>query len=85
MSWSSAALPPPRGVPPATLESRALFRVHAAAVVEQAAPPKLDPSVVIVTDSDGGVVAFTSGKKLAILAEMRNRLRPAAPPEPTAA
>lgn len=71
MSWSSAAAPPPRGAPPATLESRALFRVQAAAVVEQAAPPKTDPHVVIITGADGEMVAFTSSRKLAILAEAR--------------
>ena len=72
MSWASAAVPP-RGAPPATLESRALFRVQSAALVEPAAPPKTDPNVVIVTDRDGGVVAFTSGRKLTILAEARAR------------
>ena len=70
MSWSSAAVPPSR-TPPATLEARALFRVHTAALVERATPMKADPNVVLITGADGGMVAFAPSEKLAILAAER--------------
>ena len=72
MSWSLAAVPPSR-TPPATLESRALFRVHTAALVERAAPMKADPNVVLITHADGDMVAFAPSEKLAILAAERNK------------
>ena len=83
MSWLSAASPPLRGAPPATLESRALFRVQAAALVEPAAPQKTDPNVVIVTKANGEVIAFTASDKLTILAAHRVRRRPVTPSTPT--
>lgn len=73
MSWSMASAPPPRGAPPATLESRALFRVQAAAVVERAAPIIPDPNVVVVTFADGEMRAYTPSDKLTILADVRQR------------
>lgn len=85
MSWSMASAPPPRGAPPATLESRVLFRVQAAAVVERAAPVIPDPNVVVVTFADGEMRAYTPSHKLAILADARQRRRATKAPTPPSA
>ncbi|MES1200683.1 MAG: hypothetical protein ABUS57_04455 [Pseudomonadota bacterium] len=63
--------------PPATLEARALFRVHTAALHGPPAPAPVAPDqqVVVVTDENGGVTVYPASRKLAILAVERNRLR----------
>jgi len=59
--------------PPATLEARALFRVHAAAIHAAPSPAPADPEVVVMTRADGSVVAYPPSPKLVILAAERAR------------
>ena len=77
---SLAPTPPPKGAPPDTLESRANFRMHSAAISEPAVPQAVDRRVVLVTDADGGLVVYPPSRKLAILAEERAKRTPAKPP-----
>lgn len=84
MSWSLAANPPPKGQLPATLEGSGSFCVNTAALVRPATPMRGDPSVVMLTREDGGVVVYPPSAKLAILAIERAKRIPAAPtPPPT--
>lgn len=59
--------------PPATLEARALFRVHTAALHGPPAPAPVEPDMVVAPTADGGVVVFPSSPKLVILAAERAR------------
>ena len=59
--------------PPATLEARALFRVHTAALHAAPSPASMNPEVVLMTHADGRVVAYPSSPKLVILAVERAR------------
>lgn len=70
MAQSLAPIPPRGGVP-ATLEAMASFRVKTAALSRPAAPMKGDPSVVLLTAPDGGVVVYPPSEKLVILAARR--------------
>jgi len=71
MAQSLAPIPPRGGVP-ATLESMSSFRVKTAALSRPAGPiQKPDPTMVIVTSPDGGVVVYPPSDKLAILAARR--------------
>lgn len=84
MSDSLALTLPSRG-PPATLEARALFRVKTAALHGQAAPQAGDPSMILVTKADGGVVVYPPSTKLAILAAERAKRQARAAEPPSAA
>lgn len=66
-------LSPLRLSAPATLEAHALFRVKTAALSQPAAPAKADPTMVLVTGADGGVVVYQPSDKLIILAAHRPR------------
>lgn len=68
---SSLAPTPPRGGFPATQEGVTSFRVKTAALSRPAAPSPGDPSMVLVTNADGGVVVYPPSKKLVILAARR--------------
>jgi hypothetical protein len=68
---SLAPAPPPKGDRPATLEGVASFRVHTAALSRPAAPERVDPNMVLVTDAAGCVVVYPASDKLAILAGER--------------
>jgi len=71
---SSLAPLPPQGRPPATLEGVSSFRVKTAALSRPAGPlQKPDPSMVLVTSEDGGVVVYPPSEKLVILAAKRPR------------
>ncbi|MES1156327.1 MAG: hypothetical protein ABUL73_00985 [Alphaproteobacteria bacterium] len=59
--------------PPATLEARALFRVHTAALHAAPSPTLMNAEVVVMTRPDGRVVAYPPSPKLAILAVERER------------
>ncbi|MBS0386268.1 MAG: hypothetical protein JSS00_13075 [Proteobacteria bacterium] len=65
-----APVPPPKGAP-ATLEGKASFRVHTAALSRPAGPVRADPTMVLITNPDGGVVVYPPSDKLAILAAER--------------
>jgi hypothetical protein len=62
---------PPRSGVPATLEAVNSFRVKTAALSRPAAPAKGDPSMVLITTPDGGVVVYPPSDKLVILAARR--------------
>jgi len=68
---SSLAPTPPAGRHPATLEGVTSFRVKTAAISRPAAPMKADPTMVLVTGADGGVVVYPPSEKLVILAARR--------------
>jgi hypothetical protein len=70
MAQSLAPIPP-RGGQPATLEGLASYRVKTAALSRPAAPAKGDPSMVLITTPDGGVVVYPPSDKLVILAARR--------------
>lgn len=71
---SSLAPLPPRGGSPATLEGMATFRMKTAALSRPAVPMRGDPSMVLVTGADGGVVVYPPSDKLIILAARRAEL-----------
>lgn len=71
MASSLAPTPPPVGRHPATLEGVTSFRVKTAAISRPAAPAKADPTMVLVTTPDGGVVVYPPSEKLVILAARR--------------
>jgi hypothetical protein len=70
---SSLAPTPPAGRHPATLEGVTSFRVKTAGISRPAAPLKSDPSIVLVTTPDGGVVVYPPSERLVILAARRAR------------
>jgi len=70
MASSLAPTPALRGCP-ATLESVASFRVKTAALMRPAGPQRADPNMVLLTNSDGGVVVYPPSEKLIILAARR--------------
>lgn len=72
MASSLAPLPPRNGFP-ATLESVTSYRVKTAALSRPAAPLRVDPNMVLVTNPDGGVVVYPPSEKLVILAARRAR------------
>lgn len=74
---SSLAPRPPSGGQPATLEALASFRVKTAALSRPAGPTRTDPSVVLVTNADGGLVVYPPSEKLVILAARRAQRAPA--------
>ncbi|MFZ2030918.1 MAG: hypothetical protein WAU68_11460 [Vitreimonas sp.] len=51
----------------------ASFRVHTAALSRPASPVRADPSMVLITTEDGGVVVYPPSDKLAILAAERTK------------
>jgi len=61
----------PDGDFPATLEGVTSFRVKTAAIARPAAPQKGDPTMVLLTAADGGVVVYPPSDKLVILAARR--------------
>ena len=72
MSWLATAAPPPKGDRlPATLEGNGTFCVKTAGISRPAAPMKGDPSMVLVTAADGGVVVYPPSEKLVILEARR--------------
>lgn len=72
MNDSSALTPPRRPGPPPTLEERALFRAHVAALHDDAPTPQAaDFEVVVVTDENGAVTVYPPSDKLVILAAFR--------------
>ena len=74
-----APTPPPKGAP-ATQEGVSSFRVHTAALSRPAGPVRADPSMVLITTPDGGVVVYPPSDKLAILAaERAKRAKKATP------
>ena len=76
---SLAPAPPPKGAP-ATHEGVSSFRVHTAALSRPAAPLRADPTMVLVTTPEGGVVVYPPSNKLAILAaERAKRVQKATP------
>lgn len=78
MSWSVAAVPPPKGKLPATLEGTGSFCVKTAALLRPAAPISQPVSdAVLVTGEDGGVIVYPPSDKLVILAAERGRRAPA--------
>lgn len=69
---SSLAPTPPTGRHPATLEGVSSFRVKTAGISRPAGPiQKPDPTMVLVTAPDGGVVVYPPSEKLVILAARR--------------
>jgi hypothetical protein len=74
----SLAPMPQRRDGPATLESRALFRMRCAELHEPASPMAPHPEIVLVSRADGSVVVYPPSEKLVILAAARKALRPAA-------
>ncbi|MBI3438832.1 MAG: hypothetical protein HY054_09350 [Proteobacteria bacterium] len=79
---SLAPAPPPGGAPP-TQEGVVSFRVHTAALSRPASPVRADPTVVLVTTADGGVLVYPPSDKLAILAAERARRMKSATPANT--
>jgi len=76
---SLAPAPPPSGAP-ATREGVSSFRVHTAALSRPAGPERADPSMVLITTPNGGVVVYPPSDKLAILAaERAKRVKKATP------
>ena len=76
MASSLAPTPALKGCP-ATLESVASFRVKTAALMRPAGPQRADPSMVLMTNADGGVVVYPPERKLIILARAGPaRMRP---------
>jgi hypothetical protein len=76
---SLAPAPPPKGAP-ATQEGVSSFRVHTAALSRPAGPLRADPTMVLITTPDGGVVVYPPSNKLAILAaERAKRVQNATP------
>ena len=71
MASSLAPAPPYGGYPPPTQEGITSFRVKTAALSRPAAPMKGDPTMVLVTGADGGVVVYPPSDKLIILAARR--------------
>jgi hypothetical protein len=67
---SLAPVPPPKGAP-ATQEGVSSFRVHTAALSRPAAPLRADPTMVLITTPEGGVVVYPPSDKLAIMAAER--------------
>lgn len=70
---SSLAPTPPRSGLPATHEGVTSFRVKTAALSRPATPSPGDPTMVLVTNADGGVVVYPPSNKLVILAARRRR------------
>jgi len=69
---SSLAPLPPAGRHPATLEGVSSFRVKTAAISRPAGPlQKPDPTMILVTAADGGVIVYQPSEKLVILAARR--------------
>lgn len=68
---SSLAPLPPRGDFPATLEGMTSFRMKTAALHRPAAPMFGDPTMVLVTGADGGIIVYPPSDKLIILAARR--------------
>ncbi len=76
---SLAPAPPPKDTP-ATLEGVTSFRVHTAALSRPAGPVRADPTMVLITSPDGGVIVYAPSDKLAILAaERAKRLKKTTP------
>lgn len=67
----SLAPAPPRGDLPETLEQLASYRVKAAALSRPAVSAPTHANMVLVTNSDGGVVVFPPSDKLVILSDRR--------------
>lgn len=67
---SLAPMPPPKAAP-ATLEGVCSFRVHTAGLSRPAGPVRGDPTMVLITNEDGGVTVYPPSHKLAILAAER--------------
>lgn len=79
MSYLATAAPPPKGARlPATLEGNGTFCVKTAGISRPAAPMRGDPTMVIVTAPDGGVVVYPPSEKLVILAAHRKPAKDAA-------
>ena len=75
---SLAPTPPPKSAP-ATLEGVASFRVHTAAL-SRPGPVRADPTMVLITNPDGGVIVYPPSEKLTILAaERAKRLQKTTP------
>jgi len=68
---SSLAPTPSLSACPATLEAVTTFRVKTAALMRPAGPQRADPNMVLITNSDGGVVVYPPSDRLIILAARR--------------
>ena len=75
---SLAPTPPPKSAP-ATLEGVSSFRVHTAAL-SRPGPVRADPTMVLITHPDGGVIVYPPSEKLAILAAERAKRLQKTPP-----